>query len=248
LSTAFAGGYCYQTIPEAPLSDPPSDPTDYTRTKRMGEYQVVEGGIPYLILRPSIVIGDSRTGYYPGKPYGIYQVIRAGESFLTQIYLEKLHLLAPKYPLPLLHQDAFQEGFFASYQHSPHNSFINLVSEHGTLPTTRDLWRFWVENLLQPQEVVYYERKDQIDFERLTLQEKAVIEFSSVNFEIASNPWIFQRDALNTICTNGYSFMDATPQTLDICQSRFLKDSEKLQKYLKDFFERFPGKRMVVEK
>jgi len=42
------------------------DPTEYTRTKRNAEELVATSGVPYLILRPSIVIGDSRDGRYFG--------------------------------------------------------------------------------------------------------------------------------------------------------------------------------------
>src|ERR1043166_6861767 len=58
ISTAFSSGYVFRTIPEALHIAPGKDPTDYTRTKRDAEIIVATSGLPFLILRPAIIIGD----------------------------------------------------------------------------------------------------------------------------------------------------------------------------------------------
>src|SRR5215469_774205 len=64
MSTAFSSGYVESPVPEQLHEEPERDPTDYTRTKRAAERVVAASGLPYLIIRPSIVIGDSRDGHY----------------------------------------------------------------------------------------------------------------------------------------------------------------------------------------
>jgi nucleoside-diphosphate-sugar epimerase len=73
ISTAFACGFSNEITQEALLPEPSADPTEYTRFKRRAEYLVAESGLPFLILRPSIVIGDSRDAHYFGPAYGLYQ-------------------------------------------------------------------------------------------------------------------------------------------------------------------------------
>lgn len=73
VSTAYSAGYSGGRVPEGPLDDPHSDPTYYTSSKRNAERIVAASGLPFLIVRPSIVIGSSRDGRYSGKRYGLYQ-------------------------------------------------------------------------------------------------------------------------------------------------------------------------------
>src|SRR5438105_2153191 len=80
ISTAFSSGYTTGPIAEAPHADAAEDPTEYTRSKRDAERTVIASGLPWVIIRPSVVIGDSRDGRYGGKPYGLYQLWKAAEK------------------------------------------------------------------------------------------------------------------------------------------------------------------------
>ena len=51
--------------------------TVYTWTKRESERLVAHSGVPFVIVRPSILMGDSSDGHYAGKPYGVYQFWKA---------------------------------------------------------------------------------------------------------------------------------------------------------------------------
>src|SRR5260370_41994990 len=72
-STAYSSGYIEGRIGESLHAEPASDPTEYTRTKRAAERRVAETGVPYLIIRPSVVIGDSRTGRHTRTQTGLFQ-------------------------------------------------------------------------------------------------------------------------------------------------------------------------------
>src|SRR5262249_5319043 len=72
ISTAFCSGYCDGPIRERLHGDSREDPTEYTRSKREAEAIVAGSDLPYLIVRPSVVVGDSRDGRYGGKRYGLY--------------------------------------------------------------------------------------------------------------------------------------------------------------------------------
>lgn len=246
ISTAFAGGYNDIRFPETLFPEPPEDPTEYTRSKRRAEAVVAHSGSPYLILRPSIVIGDSRSGFYEGKPYGIYQVIRAAESMLLDQYHEELHVLAPQHPLPLLHQDAFQEGFFSAYRHAPADTIINLVSAEEHLPTARDLWEFFVNKVLHPKEAVFYENLEEVDFSKLKLSEKTLMEFCAINFQIAAHPWHFERNQLLAVKDLGFPFSDTTQNTLEHCLWYAMDQSRRVDQFFASFGQLFPQTQKVV--
>ena len=114
--TAFASGLMDGPVPEILFDGGRSDPAAYMRSKREAEWIVAESGIPYLILRPAIVIGDSRDGRYPGKPFALYRVWHSAERFATHRYMPVIHAIAPKIPLQVVHQDAFQLALLAAFR------------------------------------------------------------------------------------------------------------------------------------
>src|SRR4029434_1475384 len=165
ISSAFSCGYARGLVSERLHSTPPSDPTHYTKTKREAEGLVARSGLPFLILRPSIVVGNSRHGGYRGKPFGIYQLAWACERLLTDHYAPQLHVVAPHTPLHLIHEDAFQSGFLGAYRHLPDGAIMHLVSKQETLPTARSLLEFWVEKVFRPQDVYYYGSMEDVSLE-----------------------------------------------------------------------------------
>jgi nucleoside-diphosphate-sugar epimerase len=60
LSSAYCAGYRSETILECLHPDPaPADePTEYTRSKRIAEWRIADSSIPFVIIRPSIVVGQ----------------------------------------------------------------------------------------------------------------------------------------------------------------------------------------------
>ena len=149
ISTAFSSGYISDRVAEAPHPEPPSDPTDYTRTKRLAERKVADSGIPFLILRPSIVIGHSQDGRYSGKRYGLYQLWSGIERLLCREWHETIHAFAPEERVNLVHQDAFQNAFLAA-RGLPDNSILNIVAGEEDRPTVRDLWTLWLDACNRP--------------------------------------------------------------------------------------------------
>ncbi len=77
VSTAFVAGAYVGVAPEAPASDSAPPRNEYERSKRLAEAEVWGSGLPFCIHRPSIIVGDSRTGraasfkvlYWPLKLY-----------------------------------------------------------------------------------------------------------------------------------------------------------------------------------
>src|SRR5437868_6042360 len=151
VSSAFSSGYRDDVIPEVLHDEPSEDPTDYTKTKRAAERIVAASGLPYLIARPSVVIGDSRTGRYRGKRYGIYQLWAACEKIMCAEYVPEIYAIAPDTPLPLLHQDAFCAAFLTALRELPANRVVHLVSREDTLPSVRDLWDSWLMACNRPR-------------------------------------------------------------------------------------------------
>jgi nucleoside-diphosphate-sugar epimerase len=233
ISTAFSAGYVEGPVREVLHGEPAGgDPTEYTRTKRAGERIVAEGGVPWLIVRPSIVIGSSRDGRYDGKAYGLYQTWEAASRLLTARYAPVLHVHAPREPCHLLPQDAFVEGLLAARRSLPPGSIVNLVSRPEAVPTVRDVWRLFVEEVLGSREVHFYERAEDVPRARLDRGLRLLLEFAAVNFEIAGRGWRFERAAADRL---GVDLPDATTEVVRRCLRRFVAGSPRAQAYLAKF-------------
>ena len=232
LSTAFSSGYIDSIVPEQLHPDPKQDPTEYTRTKRAAEELVANSGLPYLILRPSIVIGDSRDGHYSGKQYGLYQLWSGMERLLCRTWSHDIHALAPEQPVSLIHQDAFQNIFMAAIRMLPDNSILNLVSDHHELPRLRDLWHLWITECLRPRFVYYYLKMSDIPMREINTRQRALLGLASVNLEIASHPWRFETTNLRKLQDMGLEFQHTTLDTIIVCQRRFVEESATIQDFL----------------
>ena len=241
LSTAFSSGYVDSIVPEQLHPDPKQDPTEYTRTKRAAEELVANSGLPYLILRPSIVIGDSRDGHYSGKQYGLYQLWSGMERLLCRTWSHDIHALAPEQPVSLIHQDAFQNIFLAAIRMLPDNSILNLVSDHHELPRLRDLWHLWITECLRPRFVYYYLKMSDIPMREINTRQRALLGLASVNLEIASHPWRFETTNLRKLQDMGLEFQHTTLDTITVCQRRFVEESATIQDFLVQNSEELAG-------
>jgi nucleoside-diphosphate-sugar epimerase len=231
ISTAYSSGYQPHTTAEALLPEPPADPTQYTRTKREAERLVATSGVPFVIIRPSILIGTSRTGRYSGKRYGLYQQWMGLERLACDRYHAAFHTVAPKLPLNVLHQDAFCDAFKVAYHWLPDGAFMNLVSNPLTSPSMRDLWDMWFE-VTRPQTVYYHPSFNEVPFKEIPTRQRAYLTFAQVNLEIASHHWQFEANWLNLLRSKGLWFTDATIDSVRVCQNRFIRSSELIGKYL----------------
>ncbi len=232
LSTAFSSGYVDGLIPETLHSSPRIDPTEYTRSKREAEMLVSQSSLPYLILRPSIVIGDSQNGHYSGKPYGMYQFMSAFEKLLCDRYRPAMYFLAPKVKLQILHQDAFIAAFLAAYHQVPDDSILHIVSEQETLPTVQETMSLWSQLSCPASTHNYYEHMSDVPTEGIDRRIKMWLEFTSVNSDIAAHSWQFETAHLDRLRKNGLNFADANLDTIRICQEHFVAKSTRIQTLL----------------
>lgn len=236
VSTAFSCGYIETVFEETLPAEPVSDPTEYTRTKRQAERLVAAAGIPFLIVRPSILIGHSRTGRYSGKRYGLYQQWMGLERLLCNKYHPVLHTVAPTQPLNLVHQDSFQQAFLHAWRTLGENAILNVVSRQDTAPSMRALWDMWTE-VVRPRETYYYDHLAAVPLKAIDMRQRAYLTFASVNLEIAAHAWRFSTANLDRLRAQGLSFADATIDSVQVCQDRFVNGSETLRKYRQQFGE-----------
>lgn len=231
ISTAYSAGYQPHPAAEALLPDPPSDPTQYTRTKREAERLVAASGVPFVVIRPSILIGSSDTGRYSGKRYGLYQQWMGLERLACDRYHEVFHTVAPRLPLNLLHQDAFCEAFKAAHRWLPDGAFMNLVSDAQRSPSMRDLWDMWFD-VTRPAVVHYYRCLDDVPLKAIPMRQRAYLTFAQVNLEIAAHRWTFETGWLALLRRQGLQFVDADGASVRICQDRFVRSSAPMRRYL----------------
>lgn len=247
VSTAFAAGYSTGVTPEGALSDPPSDPTHYTRTKREAERLVATSGLPFVIIRPSILIGTGTTGRYSGKRYGLYQQWMGLERLTCDRFHAEFHTVAPKLPLNLLHQDAYSETFSAIYHWVPSGSYVNQVSREATSPSMRHLWDMWFETT-RPRVVYYYDRMDDVPLPSIPSRQRAYLSFAQINLEIASHHWRFETGWLDALRNHkGLAHKDATINSVRVCQDRFVNVSEVMAKYFARHKDEMPDTPQWIE-
>lgn len=240
VSTAYSAGYSDSSIPESQLGTTRRDPTSYTLTKREAEHVVAQSGLPYIIVRPSIVVGDSTNGRYSGKRYGLYQQWMGIERLLSDRYHPELHTVATAQPVNLLHQDAFQAAMASILRWVPSGAHVNLVASSSTAPSMRDLWRMICE-VTRPRTVVFYDSLQQVNLKALDIRQRSYLTFARTNLEIGAYAWRFDRDWLRLLRQRGLDFVNTSMATLKICQDRFVHSSQPLQKYLERFKPEFPA-------
>jgi nucleoside-diphosphate-sugar epimerase len=239
VSTAYSAGYSGGPVQEAALPEPPRDPTGYTLTKREAERVVAASGLPFLIVRPSIVIGSSVDGRYSGKRYGLYQQWMGIERLLTDRYHAELHTVATDQPLNLLHQDVFQRCMHAALRWIPDDQYVNLVVADDLAPSMKDLWRMFCD-VTRPQRVRFYDSLGKVDLKSLNVRQRAYLGFAQTNLEIGAYGWRFERSWLTRLQERGLVFVDTSMDSLRVCQDRFVSSSEALRRYRERFADQFP--------
>jgi nucleoside-diphosphate-sugar epimerase len=232
ISTAFsAGSNGHALIRESLHPDPQSEPTVYTRTKREAERLVAQSGIPFLIVRPSILIGDSSDGHYEGKAYGIYQFWKSAERLLSDRWRPLLHVVAPVQPLPLLHQDHFMRAFTAVFQHAAPSSIVHVVSQEESLPTCRDVWNLYSDQCLRPDTVTFYDSLEQVSLSRVDRRNRAFLKAIATNVAISSLRWRFDTTQLRGLIGGRCETPKTTLESLSACQRAFVASSPVLARF-----------------
>ena len=240
VSTAFAGGYPTpgQAIAEQLHDDVALDPTPYTASKRQAEAVVAAGAVPWLILRPSIVIGESTTGHYRGPSYGLYQLWSGLERFLLDEWSEEVHFVAPAHPLPLLHQDGFRAALTGARQHLPAGTIVHLSSRPS--PDVADVASMFFRDHLRPARVVLHDRMSAVDRDQLSRANRMLLRLASVNLDIAGHDWQLESAAVDQLISAGTAFVDADLATVERCQDAFFDPSPRLRRYVEANAHKFP--------
>lgn len=236
ISTAYCSGYRSDTIPEELHPEPslPDEPTEYTRTKRTAEWLIAASGIPFLIVRPPIVIGDSCTGKYTGKNYGLYQMWRAIEGLLCREYYPVWHTVAPPIPLDFVHQDAFQTAFIGIYRNINTDAIVHLVGDSEKAPTMRELCWLWAD-VYSPLEIRAYSRVDEVPLQSIPVRQRRFLELAAKNLEICTQSWRFATTRMNDLRSAGLPFVDATLDSIMRCQRTYIQSSARIQEHMRQY-------------
>lgn len=219
ISTAFSCGFGRKLVYEDLHPEPTFDPTLYTKTKRQTENLIIKSGVPYVIMRPSIVIGDSKTGIYYGKPYGIYQLMHFAHKVGRGSRKDNLHVIAPNVKLQVIHQDHFQDAMEKVFRNASAGTIVHLASEYSSLITSRELIDYWVQQYLKPSSIHYYDSLADFPMEdsRLTRKEKLFVEMTGVNNEIAGYDLEFDLTQLKKMYGSDEQFPKVTYESLQKC-------------------------------
>jgi len=248
VSTAYCSGYRADVVPEQLHPDPSlaDEPTEYTRTKRVAESIVASSGLAFAIVRPSIVVGDSKSGRYAGRNYGLYQMWRAIEGLLSREYTPIWYTVAPHARLNFVHQDAFQDAFLALHRSTWGQLITHIVSDHAKSPTMRDLCWLWAD-VYRPTEIHCYPTIDDVPLRSIPNRQRRFLELAAKNLEISSRPWRFETAFLDRLRSEGLVFPDATLESIERCQRRYIEGSARIQAYIEQLSTRLPVRPRLIE-
>ncbi len=238
VSTAYACGPREGVIPEDLHAGVSSSATAYMRSKHEAEGLVAASGLPWLIVRPSVVIGDSRDGRYAGKRFGVYQFWSAGERFHRRSFPPVVHAVAADVPVNFVHQDAFTAACWRVYEASEPGSCVHIVSRDDTSPTLRQLSQLWFTSYGGPREVHFHDTLDAVPMEELDARSRRRLAFTASNSEIASVRWQFGTERLDGMRQGGLEFADATLESMERCQHRFVRDQPDIRDFVEAYRER----------
>ena len=62
--------------------------------------------------------------------------------------------------------------------------------------------------------------------------QRALMALASVNLQIISHPWHFERGTLESLIQGGLHFPEATLPSIEGCQRRLMDNSEAIRKFL----------------
>jgi nucleoside-diphosphate-sugar epimerase len=220
ISTAYSCGYIEGVAAESLHGTPPEDPTDYTRTKREAERLVAESGLPFQVVRPSIVVGTSRRGAYTGKRYGVYQLWHGLERLMCRTWVPVLHVVAPERKVHLIHQDCFQRTFLSARRQLPAGTFVHLTTPVDRAPTMRQLWDLWIRECARPERVVYYQSPHDLPMREIDTRQRAFLSLAWTNLDIASRHWDFATEHVEALRTAGLDFHDDRPHPAHPAEDR----------------------------
>ncbi len=238
VSTAYASGPGDGLIPEDLHAAASASATTYMRSKHAAESIVAASGVPWLIVRPSVVIGDSRDGRYTGKRLGVYQFWSAGERFHRRSFPAVVHVVAADVPINFVHQDAFAMACWQAYETVDAGACIHIVSRDETSPTLRQLSQLWFTSYGGPRVVHFHDTLEAVPMAELDHRSRRRLALTASNSEIASLHWRFQTERLDGLRQGGLRFTDATLESLERCQQRFVSDQPDIREFVTTYRER----------
>lgn len=248
ISTAFScGDVGSAPIPEKLHPVDGRDMTEYTKSKRQAEWLIAQSGLPHVILRPSVLIGNSDDGRYCGKAYGLVQFWEGWSRLMCLRYRKELHLVVPEAPVPLLHQDDFQRAVLMSRTHLENGAIVNVVSPPDELVPTRDLYKMLLETV-RPEKAYFYTSYGDVPRAEVDSAGRAFLDFCAVNIEISERDWRFQRQWMEHLEAHGLKRPRPTLESVKTCFEHFLGNSRRMQRYIERYKSLFSKDVQIVDR
>ena len=223
MSTAYCAGYRSDLIPERLHSSPaPSGNLPRIRKAKERGMAIAESGIPFLIVRPSIVIGNSKTGSTPQELRPVPDVACHRRIAVSRILASLVHDRTAG-PVESSSPDAFQSAFLGAYRRGPEAiiQFLQPNSARAVLARAD----------VSPVEIRAYAKIDQVPLTR-SRRQRRFLELTE-ELEIATQPWTFETKRLNQLRVIGLEFTDVTIETVAKCQQRYIDNSPTIKNYIR---------------
>ena len=206
LSTTYSVGFRNHEIHEIFYDDLTTPVSNYALTMRQAERIVHDAGhmknsdhMKTTIIRVSNVIGDSQTGHYSGKNYGLYACWSDLAEFIVNHEKEQLHIISTNHKVNLVHQDVLMDMLYDISRTEFQEEVIHITSNYDSSPTIEELWKMWLSSVSDFKYVCTYEEMTALPFKDTTHFQQHALRRVYLFLSVAANKWHFSNDKMKLI-------------------------------------------------
>lgn len=217
LSSVYAEEYLGRSTKQAPPIHSESNSTSFTQA---AEAFLIESGLPYAVLRSSLIIGDSQTGKCFRPLSGFYQFLAMAQKAL-RCSSDEFWIIPSSRRINLIHEDFFCRAFLIAYKYKLHSLCSDVVSRDCDLPTWDDLYQIWFELNWRPSSLRIYQSSLELPMERMSPLLRRFYQLLEMNFTISQRDCAYNTKWLDGFLLDGH----ATRQSVGRCIREYLLDN-----------------------
>lgn len=227
LSTPYSVGLRNQEIEEKFYNEPVKPVSNYALTMRQAEKLVQNASLSTTIIRISNVIGDSQTGRYEGKNYGLYACWHDLADFIVNNKNQQLHIISTDHKLNFVYQDELIDALQKILLTDFRDEIIHIVSNYEFSPSVEQLWRSWLSSVCCFKYVYTHQGMATLPFEDATHFQQDALRRVHLFLEVAANEWHFSGNKLREVVK--YDLKPVTIEGVKKCQAYTFKNHPQLK-------------------
>jgi len=217
LSTTYCVGLRTHTIDEIFYEEPAQAVSNYAASMIQAEKRVHDSSLSTTIIRTSNVIGDSQTGRYSGKNYGLYACLNDLAEFILSNSNQQLHIISTSHRVNFIYQDVLMDALYSMILSEFRDEVIHIVSDYETSPTIEQLWKMWLSAVSNFKYVYTYEGVNALPSKNSTHFQQDALRRVHLFLEVAANEWQFSNEKIKQNMLPNYSHKSVTEEGVKTC-------------------------------